>query len=159
MFGAQSVEQDEEQGRSPFSRFGRWFKGRDDEDEEYEEAEPVRPVAAPAAQARPQRREGLRFATAGREDSIRVMPVASFSDIQKAADCLKAGEPQIVNLEKTPADVAERLIDFLNGVTYALDGYVEKIAEAAYLFTPPHIAIHAEASDPGQARPFVNPQV
>jgi cell division inhibitor SepF len=59
-----------------------------------------------------------------------------------------------VNLEDTPSEVAERLIDFLNGVTYALDGYVEKVAEGAYLFTPAHIAIHAEGPEPPQPKPF-----
>ena len=82
------------------------------------------------------------------------MPVTSFTDIQRAADRLKAGEPQIINLERTPAEVSERLIDFLNGVTYALDGYVEKIAEGAYLFTPSHIAIHAESSGSSDPKPF-----
>ncbi len=97
--------------------------------------------------------ETLRLANS-REGSITVMPVTSFADIQRAADRLKAGEPQIINLEKTPAEVSERLIDFLNGVTYALDGYVEKIAEGAYLFTPSHIAIHADGPEPPASRPF-----
>jgi len=97
--------------------------------------------------------ETLRIATS-REGSITVMPVTSFADIQRAADRLKAGEPQIINLEKTPAEVSERLIDFLNGVTYALDGYVEKIAEGAYLFTPSHIAIHADGPEPPVSKPF-----
>jgi cell division inhibitor SepF len=57
-------------------------------------------------------------------------------------------------LEKTPPDVAERLIDFLNGVTYAMDGYVERISEGAYLFTPAHIAIHAEGPEQPQPKPF-----
>jgi len=93
------------------------------------------------------RAETIRIAAA-REGSITVMPVSSFADIQKAADRLKAGEPQIINLEKTPPEIAERLIDFLNGVTYALDGFVEKIAEGAYLFTPSHIIIQTDGPEP-----------
>lgn len=108
------------------------------------------PVAPPARS-----RDSFRVAPAtGREQSISVMPVGSFGDVQKAADRLKSGEPQIINLEKTPPDVAERLIDFLNGVTYALDGYVEKISEGAYLFTPSHIAIHADGPEPAQPKPY-----
>ena len=88
-----------------------------------------------------------------RDGSITIMPAGSFADVQKAADRLKQGEPQILNLEKTPPEVAERLIDFLNGVTYALDGYVEKIAEGAYLFTPANVMIHADK--PGETpKPF-----
>ena len=81
------------------------------------------------------------------------MPASSFADIQRAADRLKQGEPQIINFEKTPPAIAERLIDFLNGVTYALDGCVEKVAEGAYLFTPANVAIHADTPEP-QNKPF-----
>jgi cell division inhibitor SepF len=88
-----------------------------------------------------------------RDSSITIMPAGSFSDVQKAADRLKDGEPQILNLEKTPPEVAERLIDFLNGVTYALDGYVEKVAEGAYLFTPANMKIHADRPSE-QPKPF-----
>lgn len=88
-----------------------------------------------------------------RDSSITIMPAASFADVQKAADRLKQGEPQILNLEKTPPEVAERLIDFLNGVTYALDGYVEKVADGAYLFTPANMAIHADRPSE-QPKPF-----
>ena len=98
------------------------------------------------------RGETIRIAAA-REGSITVMPVTSFADIQKCADRLKAGEPQIVNLERTPPEVAERLIDFLNGVTYALDGFVEKISDGAYLFTPAHILIQTDGPE-ATPKPF-----
>lgn len=100
------------------------------------------------------RRQTFRVASAVRESAISVSVVTNFGETQKVADRLKSGEAQIVNLEKTPPDVAERLIDFLNGVTYAMDGYVERIAEGAYLFTPAHIAIHAEGPEQPQPKPF-----
>ena len=151
------------------SRFARWrafltgHGAEDEDDDAYEDTAAVRPVSggtqfvgtraagaptvqsasAPTTAATAARNSTFRIASA-REGSITVMPVCTFADVQKAADRLKAGEPQIVNLEKTDAEIAERLIDFLNGVTYALDGYVEKVAEGAYLFTPSHIAIHAD---------------
>lgn len=149
--------------RNIFGRITGLFGGRPETDEEYEEA-PAR-AAVNRGSARSYQnangpgRDTFRIAPA-RESSIRKMSVSSFGDIQKAADCLKAGEPQIINLEKCPAEVSERLIDFLNGVTYALDGYVEKIAEGAYLFTPSHIAIFADepvepaATTQQQTRPF-----
>ena len=157
-----SVEQDEDEaGAVPRNRFGHWFGqliGRAEEEEEYEEQVAVtatRPAMPPLqTQHAAPRRDTFRVASATRESSISVMPVSTFTDVQKAADRLKAGEPQIVNLEKTPPDVAERLIDFLNGVTYALDGYVEKMADGAYLFTPSHIAIHADGPEPPAQKPF-----
>ena len=109
--------------------------------------------ATPAATTMTTRNPTTYRLSSVRDGSINIMPAASFADVQKAADRLKQGEPQILNLEKTPPEVAERLIDFLNGVTYALDGYVEKVAEGAYLFTPANVMIHADK--PGeQPKPF-----
>lgn len=70
--------------------------------------------------------------------------VHSFDDARRAADGLKDGQQQIVNLEQTPADMAERITDFLNGATYALEGSVEKIGEQVYLFTPSSVTIDVE---------------
>jgi cell division inhibitor SepF len=148
------------------SRFGRWvgqLTGRDipDEEDNFEDTgtalHPVtggtpfvgsraggaRAYSPPPTASSAAKQSTFHIASA-RESSITVMPVSTFADVQKAADRLKAGEPQIINLEKTDTNSAERLIDFLNGVTYALDGSVEKVAEGAYLFTPSHISINAE---------------
>ena len=70
--------------------------------------------------------------------------VQSFEDVRRAVDGLREGIQQIVNIEQTPPDVAERLIDFLNGATYAMDGSVEKIGTQVYLFTPSTITIDVE---------------
>ncbi|MGO8671749.1 MAG: cell division protein SepF [Capsulimonadaceae bacterium] len=78
--------------------------------------------------------------------------VQNFDDARRSADGLKEGEPQIVNLENTPSDMAERIIDFLNGATYALDGSVEKIGEQVYLFTPSSITIDVEDKRSTSAR-------
>jgi cell division inhibitor SepF len=65
----------------------------------------------------------------------------SFDDARMAADGLKDGRQQIVNLEKTSPEMAERIIDFLNGVTYALNGFVEKVGDHVYLFAPSNVLI------------------
>lgn len=147
------------------SRFGRWvgqLTGRDttDEEENEDDTATLHPVSggtpfvgsrtggartySSSPSASSSAKQSTFHIASAREGSISVMPVSTFADVQKAADRLKAGEPQIINLEKTDSNSAERLIDFLNGVTYALDGSVEKVAEGAYLFTPSHISINAE---------------
>lgn len=65
----------------------------------------------------------------------------TFEDARVAADGLKEGRLQIVNLEKTSQEMSERIIDFLNGVTYALNGVVEKVGDRVYLFTPSNVVI------------------
>ena len=78
--------------------------------------------------------------------------VQSFDDARRAADGLKNGQQQIINLENTDPDMAERIIDFLNGATYAIDGCVEKIGEQVYLFTPHHISIDVEEKPASMSR-------
>jgi cell division inhibitor SepF len=86
-----------------------------------------------------------------RLDAIRGIRVAVrlnasvFNDARIAADGLKNGQQQIVNLERATPQMAERIIDFLNGVTYALDGCVEKIGDRVYLFAPANVDVEMDA--------------
>jgi cell division inhibitor SepF len=70
--------------------------------------------------------------------------VQSFEDVRRAVDGLREGNQQIINLEQTPADMSERLIDFMNGATYSIDGTVEKIGDQVYLFTPQSVIVDVE---------------
>ncbi|MCL5105725.1 MAG: cell division protein SepF [Armatimonadetes bacterium] len=72
------------------------------------------------------------------------MTIQSFENAQQAADGLKEGHQQIVNLEKATPEVCTRVIDFLSGVIYALDGYIEKVGDKVYLFTPSNYVIEVE---------------
>lgn len=65
----------------------------------------------------------------------------SLADAQKAAEDLKERRPVIVNLETTDDDLARRVIDFISGVTYALNGYYERVGDKVFLFTPANIVI------------------
>jgi cell division inhibitor SepF len=129
------------------------FFGRDEfEEEEEEVAEPqaqqqTPPVTrASGGSLNPPRRglTPLRIEQTRRTHITVRRAVQSFDDARRAADGLKEGQQQIVNLEQTPADMTERITDFLNGATYALEGSVEKIGEQVYLFTPNSVTIDVE---------------
>ena len=68
-----------------------------------------------------------------------------FEDARLAADGLKSGEHQLVNLERATPAMAERIIDFLNGVCYALDGTVERIGERVYMFVPANVTVEVDS--------------
>jgi cell division inhibitor SepF len=72
---------------------------------------------------------------------VSVRTPQSFDDARLAADGLKDGRQQVINLEKTTPEMSERIIDFLNGVTYALNGFVEKVGDRVYLFAPSNVLI------------------
>ena len=101
-----------------------------------EDVEP--PLAAPL---RPAIR--LQSARTVRVDLRRA--AVTLEDGRLSADGLKEGKQQLVNLEKTPPQTADRLVDFLSGVTYALDGTVEKVGERVYLFAPANFQIELDA--------------
>ena len=65
----------------------------------------------------------------------------SFNDPSKAADDLRSRKAVIVNMENVDKAMARRVVDFLSGCVYALDGDVKKIAQSAYLFCPHNMDI------------------
>jgi cell division inhibitor SepF len=77
---------------------------------------------------------------------VRVHFVAprSFNDVQDVADKFKDSIPVIINLQGTETDLAKRLIDFSSGLTYALDGGMQRIADKVFLLTPHNVEVSAE---------------
>ncbi|MEX2194731.1 MAG: cell division protein SepF [Thermoleophilaceae bacterium] len=68
----------------------------------------------------------------------------SFNDAQQIADQFKDAIPVILNLQGTENDLSKRLIDFASGLTYALDGGMQRIADKVFLLTPRNVEVSAE---------------
>ncbi len=68
----------------------------------------------------------------------------SFNDAQQIADRFKQDIPVIVNLQGVDADLSKRLIDFASGLTYALDGGMQRVADKVFLLTPRNVEVSAE---------------
>ncbi len=68
----------------------------------------------------------------------------SFNDAQQIADKFKDSIPVILNLQGSDSDLAKRLIDFASGLTYALDGGMQRIADKVFMLTPRNVEISAE---------------
>jgi cell division inhibitor SepF len=82
----------------------------------------------------------------GRGGDVTVHWVApkSFNDVQDVADRFKDSVPVILNLQGTDTDLAKRLIDFSSGLTYALEGGMQRIADKVFLLTPHNVEVSAE---------------
>jgi cell division inhibitor SepF len=68
----------------------------------------------------------------------------NFNDAQQIADQFKDSIPVILNLQGTDTDLSKRLIDFASGLTYALDGGMQRIADKVFLLTPRNVEVSAE---------------
>ena len=64
-----------------------------------------------------------------------------YDQVSEIADHLRDKKAIVLNLETANKDVARRLVDFLSGCAYALDGKIKKVAAFTYLITPYHVGI------------------
>jgi cell division inhibitor SepF len=85
-------------------------------------------------------------ATKGRNGSVKLHLVIpkSFNDAQQVADKFKDDIPVVLNLQSTDTDLSKRLIDFASGLTYALDGGMQRVADRVFMLTPRNVEISAE---------------
>lgn len=68
----------------------------------------------------------------------------SFNDAQAIADRFKEAIPVILNLQTAEPELAKRLIDFSSGLTYALNGSMQRVADKVFLLTPRNVEVSAE---------------
>jgi len=128
----------------------------------------IRPVSAPSGRIRPLPRENgssvvptLRpmavshsIRPVGSDSTPKVVAPARFGDAKEIADCLKSNRPVIVNLQVAERDLQRRMIDFCSGVTYALSGEMEKVADQVFLLAPSNVKVSDEERQRLQERNF-----
>ena len=112
--------------------------------EEEEEQQPQRAKAQPAPRPR-QQRDAIRPAQVCTGMTPEDIPAGMrmvvfhpvvYDDAQSIADNLKSNKPIIVNMEELEGETAQRVLDFLLGAVYALDGTVSKISRGIFLVAP-----------------------
>lgn len=116
--------------RLPTSRRAR----RDEIDDIFSDDEPI------AAS----RTRVLRPVDNGGDVQVHLVIPRNFNDAQQVADQFKRSVPVILNLQTTDHELSKRLIDFASGLTYALDGGMQRIAEKVFLLTPRNVEVSAE---------------
>ena len=77
----------------------------------------------------------------GSSIEMKVVRPERFDSVSAIADHLLSGRTVVLNLEATTKDVARRLIDFLSGVAYSIDGQIKRIANCTYIITPNNVDV------------------
>jgi cell division inhibitor SepF len=80
----------------------------------------------------------------------------SFQDAKSIADRFKDAMPVILNLQGVDQELSKRLIDFTSGLTYALDGGMQRVADKVFLLTPRNVEVSAEERQRMVERGFFN---
>lgn len=95
------------------------------------------PTEAPAASYTPQN-----ASIEGSNIELKVVRPASYEEVSTVADHLIAGCTVVLNLELLERGAIIRMLDFLNGVTYTMDGEIKNVAQNTYIITPGGIDVH-----------------
>jgi cell division inhibitor SepF len=80
----------------------------------------------------------------GSDIQVHLVIPRNFNDAQQVADQFKRAVPVILNLQTADHELSKRMIDFCSGLTYALDGGMQRIAEKMFLLTPRNVEVSAE---------------
>ena len=94
----------------------------------------LRPVGSGAGNGR----------SAAADVQVHLVVPKNFNDAQQIADKFKDTVPVILNLQTTDNELSKRLIDFASGLTYALDGGMQRVADKVFLLTPRNVEVSAE---------------
>ena len=77
----------------------------------------------------------INMSSSGKQEVV-LFHAKTFDDAAKAADELRRRKAVILNMENVDKALTRRVVDFLSGSVYALDGRVKKVAQSTYLFCP-----------------------
>ncbi len=118
--------------------------GYDDMEQDFEPAytAPANQGQAPAAQT---------FGGMGNSAlELKVVRPERFDSVTQIADHLINNRTVVLNLESTNKETARRMIDFLSGVAYSIDGNLKKVANNTYVITPGNVAVSNEQQPAAQ---------
>ena len=98
----------------------------------------------------------LRAVPDQRPTRVSVIEPSSFNDAQPLADRFKRQQPVILNLQNVNGELARRMVDFCSGLTYAMDGHIQSVANRVFLLTPRDVEVSAEERKAIAERAFFN---
>jgi cell division inhibitor SepF len=147
-----------------FSKLKDQFIDHDEYEDEYEdemddvEEDDVPRAAAPTVPRPAAARNIGRTAVPARQQAkpftMVVVNPKSFSDCEKIAAHLKQSRPVVMNMEETDQGIAQRIVDYVQGVMFALDGNIDRVSESIYLCAPNNMSVSRENYvDAGKAAP------
>ncbi len=114
------------------------FGGDQEPEEEYQAPVEQPPVPAPT----PTRGLG------GIENNKMILfEPRAYSESQQIANYLKSNNAVIVNLKRVTPDQAKRIVDFISGTLYAIEGGLEKLGGGIFLCTPKDVPVEGKITD------------
>ena len=134
-----------------FGKIGEMIFGTEDDFEEYEEEEetlsPLRAEVKPSATPAFKKSGKVVNIHATTQLEVAVLQPAAYEDAREIADRLKSKKAVVVNLEDLKKEDAIKVLDFISGVVYALEGDIQKVSSGIFLIAPYNVSIASDVRD------------
>ncbi len=154
---------------------GEYEDDEDDFDEGYEEQPGREPSYALRETPREREKEVADYASAASKRGRNIPQVYSintnvqmqvviikpecYEDAQEICDQVKTKKPVVVNLEKVEFPIAQRIMDFLSGTCYSLDGSIQRVANNIFIIAPENVDISGDFKEELKTKGIILPWV
>ena len=92
-------------------------------------------------------------------ESVKVIRPQTFNEAQIVADFLKEGKTIVVNLEGIEIGQAQRIIDFIGGASFAVDGSLKAISNNIFIVAPGNIEVSGDLRDEIVSEDMLSPEL
>lgn len=139
-----------------------------DEDYEYEdnfnsftgEPEPVKETASGSSGRSFKSYNGGRSKVMNLQANVQmevvVIQPSTYDEAQEICDHIKSKKPCIINLEKMEHNIAQRIMDFVSGACYTLDGNMQRVTNNIFLIAPQNVDILGNFSEELKENGIIN---
>ena len=145
-------------------------EGYDEEEMEDEEEEPHKPILSlrrkkkdlTESQEDDEDSQSRVIPFHGKEEegeSVKVIRPQTFNEAQIVADFLKEGKTIVVNLEGIEIGQAQRIIDFIGGASFAVDGSLKAISNNIFIVAPGNIEVSGDLRDEIVSEDMLSPEL
>jgi len=142
-----------------FLNFVGWESANDEEEDFYEDDEVIdnMPQKQEFQSSRKSSQQGKILSMHSNNNmKVVVMSPQNILEARDLCDHLKANKPVIMNVENVETSLAQRMVDFLSGAVYCLDGDIQKISSGIFLATPASVEITGDLKDEMRSKGVFN---
>ena len=116
-------------------------KKADQYDDEYYDDPAPAPAPAPAP------RSQSRSRSTGKQHEVCIFKPSSIEDSREITETLLEGKAVVINFEGLHVEISQRIIDFISGSCYAMDGNLQKVSHYIFVATPNSVDISGDFQD------------
>lgn len=110
-------------------------------DEEYEEEELDEWLRIPEEENDEKKQKVVRLKSVQQSSRVVLIEPRTYSEVQEIADQLKQRRAVVINLQRLTTEQARRLVDFMSGCVYAINGDIQKLGQDTFLCTPDNVDV------------------